>query len=602
MASLQKNIAVAFLESVGRFSGRCATSVAPQLSRVAAASVAPGAGEVGRVPATGPDGSVAHAISGGGGGALQYPTHSRTYEQLVADAMGIGNGLVSRYNLARGDRVALFMTNVRHCIPTMLGCWLQGLVPVPVNAKLAAPELAHIVGAASAQVVVASPGEQGAVASAAVCTATKAGVASSVVVADDEDLEWADLVLDGSDATLADRSPGLALDTDDPAWIFYTSGTTGRPKGAVLSHRNVLSMAGQYVECVDEIRPGDSILHAAPLSHGSGFYAIPHLLGGACNVVPASAGFDADEVLAALAVAPRCSMFLAPTMVMRVVAAVERRSGDAGDDHTGLQAALENLKTIVYGGGPMYQEDVSHAMRVLGDRLVQIYGQGESPMTITVLDKAAHADREHPLYLQRLASVGVAQSHTRVCVVDAETKEEVPANTPGEVVVSGDTIMLEYLDDAEATAETVKVATHCGVSGRWLHTGDIGFMTDDGYLTLVDRIKDVIVSGGSNIYPREVEEVLLRHEAVSSCAIVGRRHPEWGEEVVAFVVADVDEDVREKLETELDALCLKHLARFKRPKEYIFMDDPPTSAVGKVLKTQLRDRLHASSQSNALTL
>ena len=185
------------------------------------------------------------------------------------------------------------------------------------------------------------------------------------------------------------------------------------------------------------------------------------------------------------------------------------------------------LKTIVYGGGPMYLADLDQAQAAFGHRLAQIYGQGESPMCITALDKRAHADTGHPRHRERLSSVGSAQLVVEVRVAD-EDDRPLPAGAIGEVLVRGDSVMAGYWQDPEASARTLR--------GGWLHTGDLGVMDEDGFLSLRDRSKDLIISGGSNVYPREIEEVLLQHPGVAEVAVVGRPDPEWGELVVAFVV------------------------------------------------------------------
>jgi len=210
---------------------------------------------------------------------------------------------------------------------------------------------------------------------------------------------------------------------------------------------------------------------------------------------------------------------------------------------------------------------------------VQIYGQGESPMTITALARARHTDTAHPRYLERLASVGLPYANVEVRVADADDRTLPPGET-GEVLVRGDTVMRGYWGNAEATAATLR--------GGWLHTGDMGAFDADGFLTLKDRSKDMIISGGSNIYPREVEEVLLRHAGVAEVSVVGAPHADWGEEVVAFIVARGGVSVTHD---DLDRLCLEHIARFKRPKRYRFVEALPKNNYGKVLKTALRERL-----------
>jgi long-chain acyl-CoA synthetase len=245
------------------------------------------------------------------------------------------------------------------------------------------------------------------------------------------------------------------------------------------------------------------------------------------------------------------------------------------------------LRTILYAGGPMYLADIRHALRVMGDKFVQIYGQGESPMTITALARRYFADREHPRYLQRLASVGVAETAVEIRVVD-EHGSMVAPGVQGEILVRGETVMKGYWRNPEATAQALR--------DGWLHTGDVGSLDEDGFLTLTDRIKDLIISGGSNIYPREIEDVLLNHPLVSAVAVVGRPHPDWGEEVVAFVQARSGFTVSAQ---QLDALCLGSLARYKRPRQYFFVDELPQGGNGKVLKAQLRQRLAHSARDSS---
>jgi long-chain acyl-CoA synthetase len=226
----------------------------------------------------------------------------------------------------------------------------------------------------------------------------------------------------------------------------------------------------------------------------------------------------------------------------------------------------------------MYAADLERATQAFGHRLAQIYGQGESPMTITALSKSHHADVAHPRHRERLASVGVPHSVVEVAIRDPEGNDAAPGQV-GEVCVRGDVVMSGYWNNPEATAAALRAG--------WLWTGDLGSQDPDGFLTLRDRSKDLIVSGGSNIYPREVEEVLLLHPGVAEASVVGRPDPEWGEAVIAFVVARGEAPRVE----ELDRLCLDHIARFKRPKEYRFVASLPKNHYGKVLKAELRAAL-----------
>ncbi|MEE8445052.1 MAG: AMP-binding protein, partial [Alphaproteobacteria bacterium] len=316
------------------------------------------------------------------------------------------------------------------------------------------------------------------------------------------------------------------------------------------------------------------IIHAAPMSHASGIYGLPHVAKGANQVIVESGGFDPAEIVALIQAWPGASMFFAPTMIVRLLASPAIDGADTG-----------NLKAIIYGGGPMYVEDSLKALARFGPCLVQIYGQGEAPMTITGLTKAMHTEVDHPRYMARLASVGIARTDVEVRVFDADDNE-LPAGEIGEVVLRGDVVMKGYWDNPEATAETLR--------GGWLHTGDLGAFDEDGFLTLKDRSKDMIISGGSNIYPREIEEVLLKHPDVLEASVVGRPHAEWGEEVVAFVVP------REEAVIEtgaLDQLCLDNIARFKRPKDYRVVAALPKNNTGKVLKTELRSWLEKETAS-----
>jgi acyl-CoA synthetase (AMP-forming)/AMP-acid ligase II len=331
----------------------------------------------------------------------------------------------------------------------------------------------------------------------------------------------------------------------------------------MITHRNLLLAALCYFTDVDQIGATDCIVHAAPMSHGSGLYSLPHVLRAANQVIPESGHFDPAEIFELSQFWKGMSLFAAPTMVHRMVSLARK----AGPD-------LRGLKSVIYGGGPMYLEDIRSALDVMGNRFIQIYGQGECPMSITALSRDHLWDRTHPRWDVRAASVGVAHSAVEVRVAD-DNDNPLPPGEIGEVLVRGDIVMRGYWANEEASAATLR--------NGWLHTGDVGVLGGDGFLTLKDRSKDLIISGGTNIYPREVEEALLKHPAVSEVSVVGRVDPEWGEEVLAFVVKRTD-----VTEAELDALCLDHIARFKRPKAYRFVESLPKNNYGKVLKTELR--------------
>ena len=472
-----------------------------------------------------------------------------SYQALAERVARLAGGITCRLGLKPGDRVALTMKNCPQYLEILYACWHAGLVVVPVNAKLHPSEFAYILENAGARLCFAT-------ADLADTAATLVGGAlESVVAVPGKEYEK---LMASEPSSLVAREP------DDSAWLFYTSGTTGKPKGATLTHRSLLSMCFCYFADVDPGGPWKAILHAAPMSHGSGLYSLPHVTQASCHVVPESGGFDVDEVYAVIRRWPGISFFAAPTMVKRLL------------DHP-RDEDTANLKTIIYGGGPMYVEDCRAGLDRFGPKLSQLYGQGESPMTITALNASAHAATEHPRWLERLASAGVPQSVVEVQVADADD-HPLPPGELGEVLVRGDSVMSGYWSDPEATASTLR--------GGWLHTGDLGVFDEDGFLTLKDRSKDVIISGGANIYPREVEEVLLRHPGVAQASVIGRPDREWGEAVVAYVVPATGAGIDT---SDLDDFCLQHIARFKRPRDYRVLDSLPKNNYGKILKTALRE-------------
>jgi long-chain acyl-CoA synthetase len=473
---------------------------------------------------------------------------------LAARVARLAGALRGPLGLAPGARVALVMPNLPEYVALLEACWWAGLIAVPVNARLHPREIAYILGHSGAAI-------------AFVATALAETVAAAA--ADGADGPPARLIEVGSAEFRAlDSAAPLPLAetaAEDIAWLFYTSGTTGRPKGAMLSHRNLLAMTTSYFLDIDPPQPGGTQIHAAPLSHGSGLYMVPALAQGSCQLVPASGQFDPGELLDLLARWPHCSLFAAPTMVKRLV------------EHPGVAAArLDNLRVVVWGGAPMYVADIEAAVARMGYRFAQLYGQGESPMTITGMSRAMLARFHRAGDSAALASAGCAQTVVRLRIADAEGAP-LPDGAVGEILARGDSVMSGYWRNPEASA--------AALAGGWLHTGDVGALDTRGLLTLRDRSKDVIISGGSNIYPREVEEILLRHPGVVECAAIGVPDPVWGESVLAFVVPRAAGAVDA---AALDRLCLENIARFKRPKAYRFVAALPKNNYGKILKTELR--------------
>ncbi len=466
----------------------------------------------------------------------------QTYDELRTSVASIAGGLCNQLHLKPGQRIAIISANTPQYIEAVFAIWHAGLIAVPINAKLHPKELEFIL--------------------------SNADVSLCFVDADINDKiqsnKYPVINFDSPDYTQLKNTQALPIfetKPNDTAWIFYTSGTTGKPKGAMLSHRNLIAMSLNYFNDFDKVEPGDTIIHPAPLSHGAGLWMLPHVCAMACNVIPKSGGFDCDEIFNLIQHWPNVSMFAAPTMVRRLTLHETTSSTD-------------NLKLIIYGGAPMYVTDCIAALKRFGPKLAQLYGQGESPMTITHLPRQMLADNTHPNWKQRLGTVGIPDSCVTVKVVD-KTGRELPIGETGEIIVAGDTVMTGYWNNPQATEQSLK--------DGWLYTGDIGYFNKAGFLTLTDRAKDLIISGGSNIYPREIEEVLLTVNRVEEVSVISRRDEDWGEIVVAYIVGQVDEQT-------LDAHCIANIARFKRPKIYRFIDELPKNNYGKVLKTELRTR------------
>jgi acyl-CoA synthetase (AMP-forming)/AMP-acid ligase II len=455
-----------------------------------------------------------------------------TYAEL-SDRVARLAGLLHRDGVRPGDRVGILQRNGIALLESLLACFHGGFAAVPVNAR-------------------STPHEAGVI-------AEDSGAAAWLVTAEYTEHVHGN-VLDGQTAD-AEPLPQHDSVAADAAWLFYTSGTTGRPKGAVLSHGNLGAMVLAYLADVRDLDGGAVVLHAAPLTHGSGLYALPAFAKGATQVLTTSRSYDPAEVLGLVESARVTDIaFLAPTMVNRLVRAQRESPHDTG-----------SLVNVVYGGAPMYPTDIAAAIEVFGPVFSQIYGQAEAPVTITTLHRADHAP-------ERYGTVGHAYTSVQIGVRDGDT---VLAAGDGEIVVRGDVVMTGYWRDPDATAKSI-------VDG-WLRTGDIGRIEADGTVRLLDRDKDVVISGGANIYPREVEEVILTHPDVREVAVVGAPDAEWGERLVAAIVAEDGADTA-ALATEVEKLCRERLSGYKIPRDIEWMSQLPKSPYGKVLKRELRNR------------
>lgn len=499
------------------------------------------------------DGNIARwlfrtAISNPGSpGLYSGKTLVASYEEWAKHAQALSVWFIEKYGISKGDRVAIFLKNDPAYFELLYAIWWIGAVAVPVNAKLHPAELCWIVDNAGASLLVTEDGK--ALKGQAIRSCLEISLFDVRSIARDKP---------------AELRPPMVVDPDAVAWLFYTSGTTGRPKGAMLTHRNLMMMSMAFALDVDQVSADDTALYAAPLSHGAGLYHLAYLRAGAAHVVPDSRNFDSEEIISLTRFHDRIGFFAAPTMVQRFVEA-SVNCGYRG----------QGIKTIIYGGGPMLLAQLNAAIDQLGNRFVQIYGQGECPMTITSLSRSVISDRSHPRADQRRASVGQAQVGVTVAVLN-EDRAALAPGLIGEVAVKGPVVMQGYWNNADATSEALK--------DGWLLTGDLGKFDEDGFLTLVDRSRDVVISGGTNIYPREVEEVLITHPSIREVSVFGVPDLAWGESAVAAICleqgAKVDNEV-------LGAWCKAHLASFKKPKAFVMLNELPKNAYGKILKRDL---------------
>jgi long-chain acyl-CoA synthetase len=331
----------------------------------------------------------------------------------------------------------------------------------------------------------------------------------------------------------------------------------------MLSHAALQFVTVSWLADLTSLDETDVTLHAAPLSHGAGFHALAATARAAHQVIPTSASFDPAAILALIAKLGVTNTWLVPTQIVLLTEAAP------------ADLELPTLRYVVYGGAPMTPAATALALEQFGPIFVQLYGQGETPMTATVLRREDHRP-------ELFGSAGRARPCIDVAIVD-ENGDFVPAGTVGEVVVRGPSVMSGYWNRPEATAETLR--------DGWLHTGDLGRLSDDGILYLLDRTKDMIISGGSNVYAVEVEQVLGSHPDVADVAVVGAPDDLWGEVVVAVVVVREGTEVTD---ADLEARCRASLAGYKIPRLWVRLDALPRNAYGKVLKRDLRAKVTAT--------
>ena len=481
-----------------------------------------------------------------------------TWAQANARSNAFAHALL-QLGVRTGDRVGIFMSNCHQYLEVLFGCFKLGVTAIPMNARLHPKEVAYHLNDARAVALVLTE-EFGDDINSIRDELPHTRHFITVGRPAPDQLDYEALIA----AAPAGGDPTVEVAPDHVAWLFYTSGTTGRPKGAMLTHANLVATSVGWAADLMPLSPDEVTLHCAPLSHGAGIHAVAAVAKATTNVILKK--FDPEAICQAIEAEGVTNTWMVPTQVKLFT------NSPALDRYD-----VSTLQYVVYGGAPMYLEDLKFAIRRLGRIWVQIFGQGESPMTGTYLRREEHVLDGDEETMRRMQSAGIARTDMEVRILD-EDDREVPTGELGEICLRGPAVMKGYWERPEETERTLR--------NGWLHTGDLGRMDERGYVYVVDRSKDMIISGGMNIYPREVEEVLQQHPAVFECTVIGVPDPKWGEAVKGVVVLRPGHAVTEQ---ELIDFCRQHMASYKKPQSIDFVDELPKSAYGKILKRELRE-------------
>lgn len=484
----------------------------------------------------------------------------RTFAEIDARTSRLANALLG-LGLAKGDRVGTLLENSIRCVETDFALAKAGLVRVSLNPRSTARDVAYILQDSDARVLIYGAGYADIVREVRRDAKTVEHWVRVPELPADPPEPFKSLDYESLLAGAPPDTPRADFDGEHIYCLFYTSGTTGRPKGVMLSHRAILAVAFGLMLETGPQRSGEKVLLMQPMSHGAGFFVLPWFIRGGTSVIMRH--FDPAEVLRLTRDLEIETVKLVPTMLQRML----RVEG-------AYPIELPKLRQLIYGASPMPVEALREAIARFGHTLVQIYGQSEAAVTMCVLAAEDH-DPSGP-NPERLASAGRPWPPVEMRIVD-ETGAEVPPDTVGEVVLKAPQMMSGYWKRPDLTAEVIR--------NGWLHTKDMGRMDAAGYVYLIGRKDEMIISGGYNIAPREIEEALYKHPSVQEAAVVGEKDAEWGQAVVAYVVfrdATSEAELIEFVKPELG---------FKRPKRVYRMRELPKSPNGKLQKTALKPEL-----------
>lgn len=481
-----------------------------------------------------------------------------TTKELLDRMYRLANALLG-LGLKKGDRVAVLINNCHQSVECFYGLAFPGLVLVPMNSRYSAQEHLHMLNDSEARAVLVGEEYREIVASILL----EAHTVSAAICVTGEPIKGM-LSYEGLLAKASSENPGIEVDEEDMLSLRYTAGTTGHPKGTHHTHRNaVTQLLGSLIEGIS-IGEEDSIALTAPVTHASGSMILPFLMRGAKVVI--MPGFDELQLMETIQKERITSLYMVPTMIIMLINNPELKKYD-----------LSSIKNIRYGAAPIAPDVLKRGIKVFGNVFIQGYGLTEALNPLTILTKADHILDGDEKKLKRLSSIGRETIVAKVRIMDDEGNI-LPTGEIGEIVVQSKQNMKGYWKNPEATTETLR--------GGWLHTRDVGYIDEDGYIYLVDRKGDMIISGGFNIYPREVEDVLYSHPAVLEAAVFGVPDEKWGEAVKAAVSLRAGMTVTEE---EIIEHCRKYLAGYKKPKSVVFLESLPKSAYGKILRRALKE-------------
>lgn len=480
-----------------------------------------------------------------------------SWTEIEARAAAFAQALVQDYGITKGDRVLVQSSNCNQMFEAMFACWRAGAVWVPANFRLSPDDLAWLAASSGARLLLC--GAQFPDHAAACAPHVEATVAIGP--------EYEALIA----RHLGAVPPPVAVQRDDPAWFFFTSGTTGKPKAAVLTHGQLAFVITNHLcDLMPATGPEDASLVVAPLSHGAGIHQLAQVAHGVKTILPAGDKFDPAQIWSLVARWRVTNMFTVPTIVKLLV---EDASVDQ-HDHS-------SLRYVIYAGAPMYRADQRRALDKLGAVLVQYFGLGEVTGNITVLPPAHHHGDDDKM---RIGTCGFARTGMQVQIQDAQGQEVAFGDT-GEIAVIGPAVFAGYFDNPSANEKSFR--------NGWFLTGDLGHMDAQGFVYLTGRASDMYISGGSNIYPREIEEKLLLHPDLSEVAVLGVPDPVWGEVGMAVCVPHPQATPSPE---DILAWLSPQVARYKLPRYAVVWDALPKSAYGKITKKMIREELEARGQ------